>query len=591
MPIPGSKRKQVIYPKAPVEQHPWSREEWLEQFLYVQTQLEVLVQKYLSLTGYGRKPVYTLRMVGTSPSNARPSIVVMCRDIDLKDIAMTFRSRAEKELQLERDTPVSPLRQMLIRRNDSNKPVKPRLRLVYFQTKTLLSRKALNGPVAVGYTDHDASCGSLARFGDTTATVGIALALPQGVAFLTVDHLFGDTEPDETLPRADECLAAAARAETPMPSCSSFDGFSDWEDEDEYELLDTSSPSQIGVDIFSNSAPRGTENETDRSLAGWRAETWERMDLPRMLDSPAPFLDWALINPEKSHSGSPPTVAVNTVYPPSSHGKAVVLRDLETSPPAHLVTIYVISGIRGILHGELITAPAYIPSPGCRKSCEAWTVLLENHGGGKLISRPLPTVSALPKTNCTSSLVNSWLSLGFVPGECGSTVVDSKSNKVYGHIVASDPLGSGYVVPLARTIDQISTCLETRVALVDPLAVESPVETGHPVLQQGVTIDDQRTMNMEKCADQDNSPKWFPCPFALRYPGAEPEGSPCNELFCGLGNVRYVMNLDATPGKHMLVNMNSDRILTTAHIFGMNTTVIAWMGQSTDSARVTTLFT
>lgn len=391
IPIPGSKRKQVIYPGAPVEKHPWSREEWLEQFVYVKTQLEVLVHKYLQLPGYGRKPTYMFRMVGTSLSDAGPSVVVICRDIDLKSIRDIFRSKAERELHLKRDSPVSPLRQILIRRNESNRPAKPRLQLVYFQTKTQpLIRNALKYPVSVRYTDHDASCGSLARFGDITATIGITLALPETTAFLTVDHLFGGIEADEGPSHARECLSTTG-LRTPMSPLSSFSGVLQWDDDDEYESLDSSSTGLLDIDtpqlpFISDSALEETGDVKVQDPTGWDARLWERVDLPRMLDSPAPFLDWALIQPETPSDKSPRNTVVNTVYPPRCRGKAVVLRDYETSPPAYLATVYVISGIRGILYGELITAPTYLPSPGDRESCEAWSVLLGNHSDGMLVS-------------------------------------------------------------------------------------------------------------------------------------------------------------------------------------------------------------
>jgi hypothetical protein len=43
-------------------------------------------------------------------------------------------------------------------------------------------------------------------------------------------------------------------------------------------------------------------------------------------------------------------------------------------------------------------------------------------------------------------------------GECGSVVVDTAANKVYGHVVGSDPLGHAYVVPLAHVLQQIANC-------------------------------------------------------------------------------------------------------------------------------------
>jgi hypothetical protein len=47
---------------------------------------------------------------------------------------------------------------------------------------------------------------------------------------------------------------------------------------------------------------------------------------------------------------------------------------------------------------------------------------------------------------------------GLVSGECGSVVVDTATNKVYGHVVGSDPLGHAYVAPLADVLHQIAVC-------------------------------------------------------------------------------------------------------------------------------------
>jgi hypothetical protein len=40
-------------------------------------------------------------------------------------------------------------------------------------------------------------------------------------------------------------------------------------------------------------------------------------------------------------------------------------------------------------------------------------------------------------------------------GESGSVVVDRATNKVYGHVVGSDPIGHAYVVSLAHVLDQV----------------------------------------------------------------------------------------------------------------------------------------
>jgi hypothetical protein len=40
-------------------------------------------------------------------------------------------------------------------------------------------------------------------------------------------------------------------------------------------------------------------------------------------------------------------------------------------------------------------------------------------------------------------------------GESGSWIIDQKTLEVYGHLVASDALGYGYVIPLSETFKDI----------------------------------------------------------------------------------------------------------------------------------------
>ncbi|KAK4106357.1 hypothetical protein N658DRAFT_16219 [Parathielavia hyrcaniae] len=82
VPVPGSKNSRRIFLKAPFVWGQWSQEEWLERFTFVRKELEALVYNYLRLLNVESRPVYSPRMVGTCPSDARPSVIVTCRDVD-----------------------------------------------------------------------------------------------------------------------------------------------------------------------------------------------------------------------------------------------------------------------------------------------------------------------------------------------------------------------------------------------------------------------------------------------------------------------------------------------------------------------------
>ncbi|KAH6867872.1 hypothetical protein B0T10DRAFT_371195, partial [Thelonectria olida] len=135
VPVPCSRQKKLIYPKAPVELGPWSREQWHARFLIVRKQLEALVDKHLDLHGLERRPVYSLRMVGTAPSTAFPSIVITCRGVDAKALQDLFRSRAEHRLCIGKERSLVPWSSSLGNQRGVDESL-PRPRLVYYRTRT-----------------------------------------------------------------------------------------------------------------------------------------------------------------------------------------------------------------------------------------------------------------------------------------------------------------------------------------------------------------------------------------------------------------------------------------------------------------------
>ncbi|KAG7287256.1 hypothetical protein NEMBOFW57_006763 [Staphylotrichum longicolle] len=106
-PVPGSKKQKLIFYKAPFEWCHWTREQWLERFVFVKDKLESLVYEHLRLVDFTNRPVFSPRMVGTCRSEARPAVVVTCRDADFRNIRNLFQARAEKPLGLGR-CPLGP---------------------------------------------------------------------------------------------------------------------------------------------------------------------------------------------------------------------------------------------------------------------------------------------------------------------------------------------------------------------------------------------------------------------------------------------------------------------------------------------------
>ena len=69
-------------------------------------------------------------------------------------------------------------------------------------------------------------------------------------------------------------------------------------------------------------------------------------------------------------------------------------------------------------------------------------------------------------------------------GDCGSWVVDTLTNELYGHVVAADMFGDAYVVPLNETLEQIEEVLDAEsVAL--PTASEVSAFIQHEFVSNG----------------------------------------------------------------------------------------------------------
>ncbi|KAH6973057.1 hypothetical protein BKA56DRAFT_659949, partial [Ilyonectria sp. MPI-CAGE-AT-0026] len=75
-PVPGSKLKKQVYPQALVKSDNWSEQEYQERFQFVRGELKSEVDRHPELRDLAI--AYELRMVGTSPENAIPSIFIKC---------------------------------------------------------------------------------------------------------------------------------------------------------------------------------------------------------------------------------------------------------------------------------------------------------------------------------------------------------------------------------------------------------------------------------------------------------------------------------------------------------------------------------
>ncbi|RYP17563.1 hypothetical protein DL765_004452 [Monosporascus sp. GIB2] len=435
-PVPGSRKGKCIYPKASVEFDPWTREQYRARFLFVKDEMEALVDRYLDLRELENRPVYTLRMVGTTPSTAFPSIVITCRDIDARALQDLFRSRAEDSLYIGGESTLSRVRGLFSGRGGEEEPV-PRLHLVYYRTRSVtVNRRGSEEPLTAYIGDDGVYCGSLIQYQEATATLGPSIIIDGMNATLTVGHLFSFKR------FANSSIVSPTDGSKTSPlnggGTESVHGL--WEDDDEYNDLDEDDslyPGHVEGNLPHEGKLPGSPGLGKEDLTGRDPELWERVIPPVGLSPSSPYLDWTLARP----ISYPPlsTYPPNLISPDGPDGRQILIYQIRHQPPRHLASVYIVSGVRGVLHGQILSGSSFLPSLRGQGSCEAWTVILDEPDG-------------------------------LIGGECGSIAIDRETSEVYGHVVGSDPLGHAYVVPLAHVMDQVKVSFEaTHVNLTLPL--------------------------------------------------------------------------------------------------------------------------
>jgi hypothetical protein len=383
--VRGSQNNQRIYYKAPFQWGQWPEEAWTERFEVVKNQLEDLV-KGLGLVDTDSLPTYEPRMVGACPSDARPSVVVMCREAEFESIRYEFRSKAAtaRALWVGKTSLGAQVRSRLSRRSERGEDVMPRLPLVYYRTQSAINRNALDEPLLANIGDSGFACGGIIRYGERTATLGVAIEVGDRIGILTVDHLFSSKAKTHQPPPTpdNESFPSDESGSPVLVESESANSDSLWEDVDEYDDLDTDDLVEtMNLDLQSaEPIPPARASDTRRtSLTGPALEPWDRL-IPSAELTSAPYLDWALTCPTPSASALSHFV-VNTVFPGGPGSEPVVLQSSHSAPLAHLAPVYIVSGIRGIISGEILFAPSFIPSSPGLGSCKVWTVIPDASNG------------------------------------------------------------------------------------------------------------------------------------------------------------------------------------------------------------------
>lgn len=412
-PVPGSKFKKQVYPQAPVKSGSWSELEYQERFQFVRRELKSEVDRHPELRDLAIG--YELRMVGTNPGNAIPSIVIkcFCEPRDIKSLQSLFKSRAQKQLHCSKSPSASWILSPSASRSWSPSSSRtlniPPFALVYFRLMISPIRRMGSGKPLIAFFDNNATyCGGLIQYQNVSATLGVSIQIDSIVAYLTVDHIFSPHEDplsmSTSLIREADLEISGASSGTSSNKLQNwakpqeFQKHDDnsrvstehWKDEED-DMRDTSELWEDDDDEYNYDDPPESEMENpipsnipsaSMLAESTHVETWEKLIPPVKLDPSCPYLDWSLVRPKPEHLRTCPP---NVFLLDGLHSEPTVLRQIRDTPRGHLIPVKMVSAIRGVLLGRILYGSSFLGSPlgspPGREDCEVLTVFLDDPEG------------------------------------------------------------------------------------------------------------------------------------------------------------------------------------------------------------------
>ncbi|RYP29976.1 hypothetical protein DL767_006459 [Monosporascus sp. MG133] len=408
------------------------------RFSHIQSQIEKPLLKYVcKFPGKYRSMAIRLMVLGTSKSEAKPYIVVLAPEDQCKRVRKFFDKSSVRALCQPGDETM-PSFEVLVH----GRPPEPKEGDDDIEVLVPL----INGNL--GFTS-DTYCGApiivrqpsgvekRATFG------GIVKAVSENGDFklygLTAGHVVGDTDDDLSVQSATDTVAHS-------DDLSISDSDSDSDTDGSVEEI------QEAVEHIELS----DEPEKAPALQDDRSASWSSLELGNLgnisKESPQVSVsggkdstwisgenfDWVLIEMAKYKP--------NRLRPRSrakdegSHAVASISGDLVMPPPlSHYIgikiSVVVISGSEGPKRGHISALPSRLLLYPGRKFVNSLVVNLEDN---KRI----------------------------VDGDSGSWVVSERTLQVYGHVVATDAFGGGYIMPLDETFRDIKNRLSVTIASI-----------------------------------------------------------------------------------------------------------------------------
>ncbi|KAH8595359.1 hypothetical protein B0O99DRAFT_155197 [Bisporella sp. PMI_857] len=359
--VPGT--DQNIYARAPISL------EFHERYPQLVDFFKQAVDSHKFLKQHTSKINYELRLCGSTPSNAVPSIIIFCAEAIFKHLRSLLNSRhIRRQYQLEK--PFALKKFPFATSNphpQASAPVIVPFKIIFWrEVITPTERKSAIEQVVAQNDSFLTMCGSLVRYGDRTSTLALIISVDSKLYGLTVDHLFRSQRDEEQSMITME----------PNISCDESDIEGDqaecpWLDDVTYEDLDNDqrvsdngsvAPGRSHAEVTLDMGHALTEHGT--SING------HKLDSLHGTGSLAPYLDWALIEFDNGYFERP-----NAFYSEEDPAYPKFLAKLSATPQTNLVPVFMISGASGTRRGLMLNHNSYIGGKPGENLCQAWNVL------------------------------------------------------------------------------------------------------------------------------------------------------------------------------------------------------------------------
>lgn len=353
----------------------FTMDEYVYQFEVVQEKLKEIIDKDEVLRLRGKSIMYRLHMVGTTPQTAVPTIVVECTFEDQKRIRAAFKRHSTDNFYCYHES------KRLRKSVSGSTKIPPPFCLVYRGGDgNPYERSASETQLSVSLPHHSTLCGSLVSFQGRSATLALTLEVDSEGMVLTAGHLKstqlnpepsvastpGGIHDDEVTLNGDDRVEIS-----PL--------WVDEDDDDEYEMEAAAFqplPSRsLPLDYISAVYAK---NRLVSQLQKMRP-----VDPSAELGPSEPDLDWMLLECKDYAFRAR---SRNFMYLPELL-EPIPLKEIANKPRMHAAPVFMISGVRGVIKGRMLGMPTFIGSGPGKKSCKAWSVVLDNQLGKFLTSR------------------------------------------------------------------------------------------------------------------------------------------------------------------------------------------------------------